>query len=98
MLPFDADEPWVREVDGEQMPDYLGWMRSAYIISVLRGPAASVPAGFTPAGLPVGLQVMAPPLADDQLYRVGAALERELRSRWGGSLLDRIPQLEVATR
>jgi aspartyl-tRNA(Asn)/glutamyl-tRNA(Gln) amidotransferase subunit A len=59
--------------------------------------AASFPIGLAPEdGLPVGLQVMAPPLADDQLYRVGAALERELQSRWGGSLLDRIPQLEVA--
>jgi len=29
-------------------------------------------------GLPVGFQVMAPPLADDRLYRVGAALERLL--------------------
>jgi aspartyl-tRNA(Asn)/glutamyl-tRNA(Gln) amidotransferase subunit A len=59
--------------------------------------AASFPIGLAPEdGLPVGLQVMAPPLADDQLYRVGAALERELQSRWGGSLLDRIPALEAA--
>ena len=59
--------------------------------------AASFPIGLAPEdGLPVGLQVMAPPLDDDQLYRVGAALERELQSRWGGSMLDRIPQLEVA--
>jgi aspartyl-tRNA(Asn)/glutamyl-tRNA(Gln) amidotransferase subunit A len=41
-------------------------------------------------GLPVGLQVMAPPLADDRLYRVGAALEAALESDWGGPLLDRI--------
>ena len=40
---------------------------------------------------------MAPPLADDRLYRVGAALERALTARWGGPLLDRIPELEVAT-
>ena len=39
---------------------------------------------------------MAPPLADDRLYRVGAALERELTPRWGGPLLDQIPSLEVA--
>ncbi len=57
--------------------------------------AASFPIGLAPEdGLPVGLQVMAPPLADDQLYRVGAALERELESRWGGSLLAQIPELD----
>lgn len=36
----------------------------------------SVPAGLSPDdGLPVGLQIMAPALADDRLYRVGAAYE-----------------------
>jgi aspartyl-tRNA(Asn)/glutamyl-tRNA(Gln) amidotransferase subunit A len=38
------------------------------------GPAISVPAGLS-EGLPVGLQVMAPTMADDRMYRVGAALE-----------------------
>jgi len=51
--------------------------------------AASFPVGLAPEdGLPVGLQVMAPPLADDRLYRVGAALERALVDAWGGPLLD----------
>ena len=80
VLPFDADEPWVREVDGEQMPDYLGWMRSAYLISVLRGPAASVPAGFTPAGLPVGLQVVGRPGDDVVVLQVAHALEQVIRA------------------
>ena len=36
----------------------------------------SVPAGLSPDDqLPVGLQIMAPALADDRLYRVGAAFE-----------------------
>ena len=51
--------------------------------------AASFPCGLAPEdGLPVGFQVMAPPLADDRLYRVGAALERALAQRWGGALCD----------
>ena len=53
--------------------------------------AASIPCGLSPDdGLPVGFQVMAPALADDRLYRVGAALERELTGRWGGTLLDQL--------
>ncbi len=41
--------------------------------------AASFPIGLAPEdGLPVGLQVMAPPMADDRLYRVGGALEQAL--------------------
>lgn len=41
-------------------------------------------------GLPVGLQVMAPALADDRVYRVGAALERELSAMWGGTVIDQL--------
>jgi aspartyl-tRNA(Asn)/glutamyl-tRNA(Gln) amidotransferase subunit A len=59
--------------------------------------AASFPVGLAPEdGLPVGLQVMAPAMADDRLYRVGAALERALEETWGGPLLERIPEPAVA--
>ena len=37
-------------------------------------PAISVPAGLS-EGLPAGLQIMAPAMADDRCYRVGAAFE-----------------------
>ena len=80
VLPFDAAEPWVREIEGEPMPDYLAWMRSAYLVSVLRVPAASVPAGFTPEGLPVGLQVVGRPGDDLGVLQVAHALEQVFRA------------------
>ena len=46
--------------------------------------------------LPVGLQIMAPAMADDRLYRVGAAYEAARDAAQGGPLIDRVPQLEVA--
>ena len=53
--------------------------------------AGSFPCGLAPEdGLPVGFQVMAPVLADDLVYRVGAALERQLAGGWGGPLTDRL--------
>ena len=59
-------------------------------------PAASFPAGLAPEdGLPVGLQVMAPAMADDRLYRVGAALERAQLHAWGAPFTDQIPFLEA---
>ncbi|MBA3528203.1 MAG: Asp-tRNA(Asn)/Glu-tRNA(Gln) amidotransferase subunit GatA [Propionibacteriaceae bacterium] len=84
---------------GERVDDPLAMYKAdlCTIPSNLAGNAsASFPVGLAPEdGLPVGLQVMAPPLADDRLYRVGAALERALESRWGGSLLAQIPGLEA---
>ncbi|MFJ2031960.1 Asp-tRNA(Asn)/Glu-tRNA(Gln) amidotransferase subunit GatA [Streptosporangium sp. NPDC087985] len=56
--------------------------------------AISVPCGLADEdGLPVGLQVMAPVLGDDRCYRVGAAVEKALEGRWGGSLLSKAPAL-----
>ncbi|MFG2014392.1 Asp-tRNA(Asn)/Glu-tRNA(Gln) amidotransferase subunit GatA [Actinomadura geliboluensis] len=57
--------------------------------------AISVPCGLAD-GLPVGLQIMAPVLGDDRVYRVGAAVERALEDRWGGPLLAQAPELVEA--
>ena len=62
-------------------------------LPVVNGTAveSAIRIGLAPEdGLPVGFQVMAPPLADDRVYRVGAALERRLRDRDRGVLTDRI--------
>jgi aspartyl-tRNA(Asn)/glutamyl-tRNA(Gln) amidotransferase subunit A len=57
-------------------------------------PGLSLPSGLADEdGLPAGLQILAPALADDRLYRVGAAAESLLEARWGGPLLDRAPAL-----
>jgi aspartyl-tRNA(Asn)/glutamyl-tRNA(Gln) amidotransferase subunit A len=84
---------------GEKVDDPLAMYLNdlCTIPSNLAGNAsASFPVGLAPEdGLPVGLQVIAPPLADDRLYRVGAALERSLTETWGGPLLAQAPELEV---
>ena len=54
----------------------------------------SLPCGLAPEdGLPVGLQILAPAMADDRLYRVGAALELALLEQWGRPILDSAPVL-----
>jgi aspartyl-tRNA(Asn)/glutamyl-tRNA(Gln) amidotransferase subunit A len=61
-------------------------------------PGISVPSGLADEdGLPAGVQVLAPALADDRVYRVGAALETLLNDRWGGPLLAKAPALEGAS-
>jgi aspartyl-tRNA(Asn)/glutamyl-tRNA(Gln) amidotransferase subunit A len=77
---------------GEKLDDPLAMYLNdvATIPANLAGiPGISVPAGVAREDdLPVGLQVLAPALADDRLYRVGAALEMLLEQQWGGPLLD----------
>ncbi|MFD7512989.1 Asp-tRNA(Asn)/Glu-tRNA(Gln) amidotransferase subunit GatA, partial [Streptomyces sp. NPDC059853] len=56
--------------------------------------AMSLPCGLADEdGLPVGLQIIAPAMADDRLYRVGAAVEAGFRARWGHPLLEEAPAL-----
>jgi len=56
--------------------------------------AMSLPIGLASEdGLPVGLQIIAPAMADALLYQVGSALESALVDRWGGLLISEAPSL-----
>jgi aspartyl-tRNA(Asn)/glutamyl-tRNA(Gln) amidotransferase subunit A len=85
---------------GERVDDPLAMYLAdlCTIPSDLAGNAAlSVPCGLAPEdGLPVGLQLMAPVLADDRLYRVAAAVEAVLTERRGHPLLDQANGLNQA--
>lgn len=61
--------------------------------------AMSLPCGLAPEdGLPVGLQIIAPAMADDRLYRVGGALEAALTEQWGGPIMGQVPALVGGAR
>ena len=86
---------------GEKVDDPLAMYLNdlATIPANLSGvPGISVPSGLAEEdGLPAGVQVLAPAMADDRVYRVGAALESLLTRAWGGPLLDRAPELTGVT-
>ncbi len=82
---------------GEKVDDPLAmYLNDIATIPVnLAGNAAmSLPVGLAPEdGLPVGFQIMAPAMADDRCYLVGAALEAALLDRWGHLLIEEVPSL-----
>ncbi|HJE52053.1 MAG TPA: Asp-tRNA(Asn)/Glu-tRNA(Gln) amidotransferase subunit GatA [Tessaracoccus flavescens] len=80
---------------GERMQDPMAMYKAdlCTIPSNMAGNVAgSFPVGLSDDGLPVGLQVMAPVMADDRVYRVGGVLERALEERWGGPLLSKMEE------
>ncbi|HEX5107683.1 MAG TPA: amidase [Vicinamibacterales bacterium] len=74
--PFDAAWAWPRTIDGVAMTHYVEWMKSAYWISVTCCPAISVPAGFTPEGLPVGIQIVGRRSDDFGVLQMAYAFEQ----------------------
>jgi amidase len=74
--PFPADQEFPTSVNGRAMASYLDWMRSAYFVTVTGCPAISLPAGFTPDGLPVGIQVVAPHNEERRLLEAAYAFEQ----------------------
>jgi amidase len=76
VLPFSVDQPYPTEIDGVPMETYIDWMKSCYYISIVGNPAISVPCGFTPEGLPVGLQIVGRHRDDWGLLQMAHAFER----------------------
>jgi len=73
--PFPIELEYPTEVAGEPMTTYLDWMASCWSITVLGGPAISVPCGFTDDGLPIGLQIVGRRGDDAGVLRLARAYE-----------------------
>ena len=63
------------EVDGQSVEPRRGWLLTQPF-NMTGNPAASIPAGLTDEGLPVGMQLVGPRLADDDVLAASAAFER----------------------
>jgi len=74
--PFDATIHWPQEIEAVKMEHYLSWMKSAYWITATFRPAISVPAGFTPEGLPVGSQIVGRHRDDLGVLQIAHAFEQ----------------------
>jgi len=81
VAPFPVQERYVSKIAGRELPTYLDWLILGYAVTVTGCPAISIPCGFTSAGLPVGLQIIARPYAEASLLSVAAWCEGVLRCR-----------------
>jgi aspartyl-tRNA(Asn)/glutamyl-tRNA(Gln) amidotransferase subunit A len=60
---------------GSDYPNWPAWTQFTYPFNMTQQPAASIPAGVTPDGRPVGVQVVGPRHSDDLVLAVCRALE-----------------------
>ena len=76
VAPFDVSIPYPTSIAGTAMTTYIDWMRSCWYVSFMSNPAISVPAGFTAAGLPVGLQIVGRHRDDWSVLQLAHAFEQ----------------------
>jgi amidase len=74
--PFDVNTPYPTEIAGVHFDNYIDWMKSCWYISATGNPAASVPAGFTLEGLPIGLQIVGRDKQDFSVLQIAHAFEQ----------------------
>lgn len=79
--PFPVGERFVAECNGVKFDSYFQWLAIVYAITLTCCPALSLPCGFTGDGLPVGLQMIAPPRAEAELLAGAKLLEDSLGLR-----------------
>jgi amidase len=76
VAPFPIETEYPTEVAGVAMATYIDWMESCWSITVLGGPAISVPCGRTATGLPIGLQIVGQRGGDAAVLRLARAFEQ----------------------
>ncbi|MBZ5634014.1 MAG: amidase [Acidobacteriia bacterium] len=74
--PFDVNTPYPTEIAGVKFDNYIDWMKSCWYISATGNPAASVPGGFTPEGLPIGVQIVGRNKEDFSVLQMAHAFEQ----------------------
>jgi amidase len=74
--PFDVTTPYPTEIAGVQFDNYIDWMKACWYVSATGNPAASVPGGFTPEGLPVGVQIVGRDKQDFGVLQLAHAFEQ----------------------
>jgi amidase len=75
VAPFPIEHRYVAECAGKKFDNYVEWLAIVYAITLACCPALSLPCGFTASGLPVGLQIVAPPRGEAQLLAGAKVLE-----------------------
>ena len=80
VLPFPVDQPYVTEINGVVLGNYLEWMKTCYRITMTAHPALSAPIAFVAndgADVPVGIQIVGRYRDDLGILQLAHALEQQ---------------------
>lgn len=78
LTPGPLEEEYPTSIDGQPLGDYLDWLRFSNLATVTSLPAISLPVGFMPDGMPMGIQLIGPMRGEAKLLAVARAIEQIL--------------------
>jgi amidase len=73
--PFPVEQSYPESIGGRKMSTYVDWIAPTFLLSLTGLPVAAVPAGLDPRGLPVGLQIVARPRAEEAALALAAVIQ-----------------------
>lgn len=76
--PFPVEDRYVKSCVGIEFETYVDWLLIVAVATLCACPALSMPCGFTPSGLPVGLQIIAPNRQEAKLLGMARWMEEVL--------------------
>ena len=74
--PFPVEENFPRTVAGREMETYVDWIAPTFVLSLTGLPVACAPAGLDADGMPVGLQIVAPPRGEERALALAGIVQR----------------------
>ncbi len=80
--PYPIELNFPEQINGRTFDDYIDWIAPAFLITLLSLPAASVPAGLTADGLPVGLQVVGPRFEEPKILGIVKLIQQANPIGW----------------
>ena len=75
VLPYSLTKAFPDEIGGKRLDNYIDWIAPCFLVTFTGFPAASIPAGLTASGLPVGIQIVGRRFDEPGILSVGKSME-----------------------
>ncbi len=79
---FPVEQNFPTEINGKKLANYTDWIAGSFLITLMSLPAASVPAGKTSDGLPVGMQIVGARFEEPRILSLAKVIQRMRPIGW----------------
>jgi len=82
VTPYPVEKNFPDLIGGKRLENYIDWVASNFLVTLVGFPAGSVPCGKTSAELPVGLQIIGPRFSEPRILGLSKLVQRRAPIGW----------------